>query len=43
MDSIFRNMAKVTEEGYGLKLNWDDLTKEDVLYQTVLTLLHDPW
>ncbi|XP_032791501.2 LOW QUALITY PROTEIN: UDP-glycosyltransferase UGT5 [Daphnia magna] len=34
------NLAKASEEGYGLKLGWDDLT-EELLYDTIQSLLHN--
>jgi hypothetical protein len=36
-----RNLAKARDEGYGIKLSWDELT-EELLYDTIQSLLHNP-
>lgn len=37
----FSNLAKSEEEGYGIKLEWDDLT-ESLLFDAIQKLLHEP-
>ena len=35
------NLAKSEEEGYGIKLEWEDLT-ETLLYESIQKLIHEP-
>ena len=35
------NLAKSEEEGYGIKLEWEDLT-ETILYESIQKLIHEP-
>ena len=40
---LFRisNLALVKEHGYGIKLEWEDLS-ESLLFETIQALLHQP-
>ena len=38
--NFIRNLAKARDEGYGMKLGWDELT-EELLYETIHSLLHN--
>lgn len=38
---IYSNLAKSEEEGYGIKIDWGDLT-EPLLYDSIQKLLHEP-
>lgn len=41
IDIYFRNLAKARDEGYGIKLSWEELT-EELLYDTIKSLLNNP-
>jgi glucuronosyltransferase len=38
---LFSLLIRSSEEGYALKLEWEDLN-EELLYESIQNLLHDP-